>query len=116
MADFKISRIRYTWKNTWVTGTAYNRDDIVRYGANTYVCMIQHTSQADFNSDIAYIPPGQSNATPRWRKMTDGYIYRQSWQTSTLYNFNDVIDYGGNLYRCNTAHTSSDFESDSSNW
>ena len=116
MADFKISRIRYTWKNTWVTGTAYNRDDIVRYGANTYVCMIQHTAQADFNSDIAYIPPGQSNATPRWRKMTDGYIYRQSWQTSTLYNFNDVIDYGGNLYRCNTAHTSSDFESDSSNW
>ena len=116
MADFKISRIRYTWRNTWVTERDYNRDDVVRYGANTYVCMIQHTAQADFNDDISYIPPGESTPTPRWRKMTDGYVYRQAWQTSTLYNFNDVIDYGGNLYRCNTAHTSSDFESDSANW
>lgn len=116
MADFKISRIRYTWRNAWVTGTAYNRDDVVRYGANSYVCMIQHTAQANFNDDIAYVPPGESSVTPRWRKMTDGYVYRRAWTTPTLYNVNDVVDYGGNLYRCNTAHTSSDFESDVANW
>ncbi len=27
MAEFKISRIRYTWRNAWSNTTAYNRDD-----------------------------------------------------------------------------------------
>ena len=115
MADFKISRIRYTWKGEWATSTDYNRDDVVKFGGNSYICLLQHTSTA-FASDIAYTPPGASAATPRWVKMTDGYVYRQAWSTPTLYNINDVVDYGGNLYRCNTSHTSSDFESDSSNW
>jgi hypothetical protein len=33
MAEFKISRIRYTWRNLWNASTAYNRDDVIRYKA-----------------------------------------------------------------------------------
>ena len=30
MAEFKISRIRYTWRSGWTTAIVYNRDDVVR--------------------------------------------------------------------------------------
>ena len=29
MADFRIDRIRFRWKNVWATGTNYVKDDIV---------------------------------------------------------------------------------------
>ena len=116
MADFKISRIRYTWKGNWISGTAYNRDDIIRYGASSYVCVLQHTADTDFNDDISYQAPGASEITPRWVKMTDGFIFRNSWGSGTLYNIGDVILFGGTLYLCSTAHTASVFADDISNW
>lgn len=106
MAEFKISRLRYTWKNAWTTATAYLKDDIVRYGGGSWVCMRQHTAGI-FASDQTYLAnPGDSEPTPAWRKMTDGYLYRGEWTTSTLYNPGDVVKYGGNLYLTVTSFTS----------
>lgn len=106
MAEFKISRLRYYWKGTWTTGTSYNRDDIVRYGANSYICLLHHTAQSNFNNDLTYIPPGETLATPRWEKMTDGFIWRDGWNPNTLYNLGDIIHYGGTIYLCTTSYTS----------
>ena len=53
MAEFRISRLRYTWRNTWNTATSYNKDDVIRYGGSTYVCVRQHTSSA-FKTDQDY--------------------------------------------------------------
>ena len=33
MAEFKLGRLRFVWQGQWTTGTAYVKDDIVRYGA-----------------------------------------------------------------------------------
>ena len=30
MAEYKLGRIRFIWKNNWATGTTYVKDDIVR--------------------------------------------------------------------------------------
>jgi len=46
MAEFKISRIRYTWRGAWLGATAYNKDDVIRYGGVTYVCVRKHTSSS----------------------------------------------------------------------
>jgi hypothetical protein len=46
MAEFRISRIRYTWRNQWTNGTAYNRDDVVSYGGSSWVCFRQHTASS----------------------------------------------------------------------
>ena len=117
MAEFKISRLRYTWKGQWVTSTEYNRDDVVRYGGSTWVCFRQHTAGL-FASDQTFLEsPSATDPTPAWRKMTDGYEYRNEWASSRLYIPGDIVLNGGNLYLCVTGYTSgSTFDSGISNW
>ena len=106
MAEFKISRLRYTWRNIWNTGIAYNKDDVVRYGGSTYVCVRQHTSSA-FQTDQDYLAnPGDTAPTNAWVKMTDGYLWRGDWADSTLYAPGDLVLYGGVIYLTVTSHTS----------
>jgi hypothetical protein len=110
MADFKIAKIRFTWKGNWATAFAYVKDDIVRYGAKTYVCMVTHTSSANFYTDL-------NNATTRWNEMIDGYEWTADWSPTTFYQVNDLAKYGGILYRCTTSHTSgSTLEAGIANW
>jgi hypothetical protein len=117
MAEFKISRIRYTWRNSWTTTTTYNRDDVVNYGGSSWICVRQHTASA-FNTDQAYLAnPGDTDPTPAWIKMTDGYAFRNEWQPSTLYKLGDVVINGGNLYLCVTSYTSTSiFDDGLVNW
>ena len=117
MAEFKISRIRYTWRNNWSTTTAYNRDDVVRYGGSSWVCLRQHIAST-FNADQTYFAnPGDSHPTPAWLKMTDGYAWRGSWNAGTLYNPGDISLYGGVIYLCTQSHTSQiPFDLDYASW
>ena len=116
MAEWKISRIRYTWKGTWTTATSYNKDDVVYFGASSYSCIRQHTS-TDFNDDQAYTPPGDTLATPAWSKMTDGYSYLGNWATATVYGAGAIVKQGGYLWLCVTGHTSqTNLEDDQSKW
>ena len=48
MAEFKLGRIRFVFKNDWATNTVYYKDDIVRAGGITYVCTAGHTSSPQF--------------------------------------------------------------------
>ena len=97
MADFKISRIKYTWKGAWAPTTSYVKDDIVNYGGKAYVCFETHTSAVLFLPDL-------NNAI--WVLMFDGYTWRSNWTISTLYNPGDLVRYNGFVYRCLTSHTS----------
>lgn len=111
MAEFKISKFRYTWRGNWATATSYIKDDIVRYGGSSWVCIRKHTSSL-FNDDYTYIAPGDTAPSPAWLKMTDGYAWRNAWSTATLYNLGDVVSYGGNLYLCTASHTSTSLFAD----
>ena len=96
MAEFKLGRIRFIWKNNWSSSTVYYKDDIVRNGGNTYVCIAGHTSPALFTT----------NQSTYWQKITDGVEWKGDWQTDTYYKVNDIVKYGGYLYIANEAHTS----------
>jgi hypothetical protein len=114
MAEFKLGRIRFVWKNTWTPSTTYYIDDVIRYGARTYICAVGHTSAADFNTDLEYNPT-------KWNQMSDGQAWTGDWNTSTFYKINDVVKYGGLLYICNDSHTSSatatlGLEADQAKW
>jgi hypothetical protein len=95
MAEFKLGRIRFIWKGDWNDATAYYKDDIVRNGGNTYVCVSGHTSSAEFPIDSA-----------KWNKISDGQVWKDAWFPSTYYKQNDIVKNGGYLYIANTAHTS----------
>jgi hypothetical protein len=121
MAEFKISRFRYTWKGNWSSTTLYIKDDIVKFAGQSWVCIRQHTS-GTFASDQSYIPEGNTSALPAWTKMTDGYNWKGAWtyQTSgspTLYSPGDVVSAGGELYLCTISHSASAlFSSNADKW
>lgn len=105
MADFKISRIRFTWQGTWAAGTAYTKDDIVRYGGKVFVCLIGHTAEPDFYADF-YAVDQFDDPLPKWGKMFDGFEWKDSWEVATFYSEGDIVKYGGTTYLCTESHTS----------
>ena len=99
MAEFKLGRIRFVWKGEWNTGSVYYKDDVVRLGGQTYICIVGHTASAAFQTDLDASPS-------RWNLMADGTEWRGDWTTSTFYKRRDLVKYGGLIYICETSHTS----------
>ena len=100
MAEFKLGRIRFVWKDSWAPSTTYYVDDVIRYGGRTYICAVGHTSDStDFNTDLTYSPT-------KWNQMSDGQSWKGDWAVSTFYKINDIVKYGGLLYVCTDSHTS----------
>jgi hypothetical protein len=100
MAEFKLGRIKFVWKNNWVTGQTYYKDDIVAYGGRTYLCVVGHTAAGDFYTDLDNVPT-------KWNQFSDGQAWKGDWTGTTLYKENDIVKYGGYVYICNNGHTSS---------
>jgi hypothetical protein len=117
MAEFKITRFRYTWTGDWDTGvTTYYKDDVVYYSGSAWVCIRQH-SPSLFASDQAYTAPGDTNASPAWTKMVDGREWADQWTAGELYEPGQLALAGGNIYLCVTSHTAStNFNSDLIKW
>ena len=114
MAEFKLGRIRFVWKNQWSGSTEYFKDDVVAFGGRIYICTIGHTSQADFYTDFDVSPA-------KWNLVSDGQNWKGDWSIDTDYVLNDIVKYGGRLYICNTVHTSASttdlgLEQDQSKW
>ena len=114
MAEFKLGRIRFVWKNDWATTTVYYKDDVVAYGGKMYICTIGHTSANDFFIDLDVTPP-------KWNLVSDGQTYKGDWDINTYYVYDDIVKYGARLYICNTVHTSAGttgegLEADLGNW
>ena len=101
MAEFKLGRIRFVWKGAWFTSSLYFVDDVARYGGRTYICVVNHTSSAEFQNDLT---------ANYWQLMSDGQEWKGDWQLNTTYKPNDVVKYGGYIYICNTGHTSTSVE------
>ncbi len=104
-AEFKIGRLRYTWKGQWNDGVFYNRDAVSQYEGKTYVCKEPHTSSSNFYDDLYYVTGGGAS-TPRWELMIDGRAWKEEWTPSTFYSIGNIIRFGGVVYICTEAHTS----------
>ena len=102
MADFRLGRLKFNWRGNWATSTAYVIDDIVKFGANTYVCTQNHTSVANetsfYGTDLS-----------KWSLHTEGITNRGDWQSGTYYKINDVIKYGNTQYRVVTGFSTTGF-------
>ena len=54
MPTVNLGRVKMKWRGVWAGSTAYAKDDIVRFGADTYVATTAHTSDATtFSNDSA---------------------------------------------------------------
>ena len=107
MAEFSIDKFKYRWQGDWTTATAYRRDDIIRVGGKSYVCLIAHTSNALFRADLNATLPGSTppEPQPKWVVMTSGRTFLGNWATETVYDKGDIVNFQGSLYICSYNHT-----------
>ncbi len=102
MAEFKLGRLRFVWKGTWAPTTAYVKDDIIKYGGATYVCVLGHVSNANFDVDLT---------ATRWTVMSQGQEWKSTpWTTGVVYKIGDIVKNGGIAYIAVENHTASAVE------
>jgi hypothetical protein len=99
------------WKTNWTINTRYKVNDVVKYGATTYVCNTYHTSAA--TSSL-----GLEADQSKWDVFNQGLEYKGAWSGSFIrYKINDVVKQGGGLWICIDEHTSTaSFISDSATY
>jgi hypothetical protein len=102
MAEFNLGRIRFVWKGTWVSSTTYIKDDIVRFGGKTYLCISGHVADLDFYTNLNSVPS-------KWNQLSDGQNWAGDWLAGTVYKTNDIVKYGGYVYICKNPHTAATF-------
>lgn len=74
-------------QGVWSSATAYEPNDLVKYGGSYYRCIAVSTNHE---------PP---NAT-YWEEFVSGFNHRGAWSAVTAYKVNDTVTYGGSSYRC----------------
>ena len=104
----------YDWKNIWTTETNYNLGDVVRYNGIVYICTEKHLSSE--TEDL-----GLEDDQSKWTIVVTSDNWTSDWQTSIRYIKNDIVKYGGIVYRCIEGHTSAEttvlgLEADQSKW
>jgi len=87
MTVINLGNLKFTWKGDWAASTAYNKDDIVKYGPTAYVCIDAHTSGAAFADNSA-----------KFEVMAEGLENTGTWNQSTLYKKGQTVTYGGAVY------------------
>jgi hypothetical protein len=84
------------WKGDWADDTEYNLGDAVKYGSNSYICVLAHRAESDDGSTLGTQGGGQANSRPDldttgtyWNALTIGN------ELSVLTTTGDMVYYGG---------------------
>jgi len=106
MAEFRLGRLKFNYRGDWAASTAYVIDDVVVLGGNLYVAVVNHTSAS--TEDLWY-STDYNIGTPKWEVMVPGVDSVGVYTTGTYYGINDLVNYGGVLYRVTTPHVGAAF-------
>ena len=102
------------WRNTWTIETYYHVGDVVTYNGIVYIANSSHLSN---NEEATGLETDQSS----WDIVTRSDNWLTDWTTDTRYRTDDLVKYGGRIYRATDGHTSADnltagLESDQVSW
>ena len=98
------------WRTDWTAVTRYAVDDIVKYGGISYRCILPHTSAAT-------VELGLENDQEKWEIFLEGIEYKGDWAIFTRYKKNDIVKYGGSIWKANQGHNSTtSLRSDQVKW
>ena len=81
------------YKGDWSgSSTRYKLNDVVKYGADLWICTTQHTSSGTFDNT-------------KFGIFVSGLQFESSWSVGTAYQVGDIVTYGGNVYTAIQNHT-----------
>src|SRR6056300_397247 len=93
------------FKGNWAGSTFYKLNDLVKYCAYQYRCILQHTSASDFAIG--------SN----WQVYSEGLQWEDSYNAGTTYQDGDIVSYGGYTYvYVNSTPSAGNTPTDNSFW
>ena len=75
----------FDWKGAYAPGTAYKNNDVVKYGASTYICTTDHAAGPLLDEN-------------NWDLFASGLEFEDSWNAAVQYQQGDVVTYGGYNY------------------
>ncbi len=87
------------WKYNWQVATRYKVNDIVRYRGIVYRCTEGHVSAGTSNL-------GLENDQSKWEIVSRSDSWQEDWLVNNRYLRDDIVRYGGNVFRCTTGHLS----------
>lgn len=100
MPTLDLGRVIPLERGAWTSGTSYEFMDSVQYEGSTYVSIFSGThTAADANRPTTTL--GQSTY---WRRNARGFEPKGTFNTSTAYERDNLVEWGGSIYRC-TANT-----------
>jgi len=105
MTVINLGNLKFTWKGEWAQSTAYNKDDIVKYGPSVWVCVDAHTSSSAFANNAA-----------KFEVMAEGLENKGAWSQATLYKKGQTVTYGGAVYICLQESTNNNPYTDTAYW
>jgi len=84
-----LGKLRFVFKGTYSGATAYELNDVVRYGGNLYV--YKNVLEASGN-----LP----TVTTHWDLMLEGIDFKGAYNNSTAYKIGDLVTEGAKGYIC----------------
>jgi hypothetical protein len=86
----------------WTSGNAYAPGAVVKYNGMSYKCIVAHIASSTLETNIDF-----------WEVYLESAEIRNDWQPNTEYRLNDLVKYGGTIFRCiETNSGASNFEND----
>ena len=90
MAFIDLGKLKFNWQGVWNSGTAYETDDVVFHGNQTWVA----------TADVA-VGQAEPQANASWDLMNGGLNFRGVYSGATTYYLHDMVTYGSALYLLN---------------
>jgi len=94
-----------TYLGDWSSSNIrYKQNDVVKYGADLWICTIPHTSS------------GTTIDTNKFSVFVNGFQFESSWNNSTQYQIGDNVTYGGYSYIAKTNNINKQPTSNAGDW
>ena len=62
-----------------------------------------HTAGTFYNDEAG---TDVTPASPKWKKQTEGKVWKNGWTVSTHYAVGNLVKYGASIYECTESHVS----------
>jgi hypothetical protein len=102
--DWDVFNQGIVYLGAWSSSSVrYKLNDIVKYGADLWICTNQHTSSSVFDE-------------ANWDVFINGFEFESSWNSTTKYQIGDTVTYGGYSYIAKTNNDNKQPTSYAADW
>ena len=88
MAQIDLGKLKFNWRGTWQSSTAYEVDDVVEFGGSTFVVV----------SNVPSNNVADPKASSLFEFMTVGLSFKGTFSSTTSYQKGDVVNYNNAVY------------------